>query len=559
ADDVYLSSAPPGQAGGLRISTDVYVVGFASATRFYGDGSQLTGLPGDHLGNHTAEMDLNMGPYAVVGAGQAVLSSFTATGYGITAALLHLAANVDISSEASANLGAGMRVSSNVYIVGFASATKYFGDGSELTGIGGEGSALDADTLDTLDSLDFVRKTDDIAETVTGAKVFTSSLNITEPLGLGAAQVRLSDNVAISSEALAINGAGMRISSNVYIVGFSSAAKYYGDGSELTGIGGTGSGLDADLLDGLDSTDFVRKTGNVAETVTGAKTFVSSVTVSAAAGIVSARLGLFPGVALSSATAAQHGGVYVSTHVALAAGAKYYGDGSQLTGVVAEFADNLSNGQAGELPYQSAPNTTAMLGAGTPNYLLQANGAAAPGWTNAPTILGTNITGVPAASIAAGSLGSGVIASSIAVNAVYPAAVRTGTYGVDITGNAATATRSTNLAGGALGRIPYQSSANTTAMLAAGQASYVLTGAGTAAPVWTRATYTNTANAIVKRNASGDFKAGIIEASLNGNAATANTATNLAGGAVGQVHYQTAPGNTGMLAAGALNSILQAN
>ena len=68
-------------------------------------------------------------------------------------------------------------------------------------------------------------------------------------------------------------GGGLTISTNVYIVGFSSAAKYYGDGSALTGLGGSGSSLNADLLDGLDSLDFVRKTGSVTETITGAKTF----------------------------------------------------------------------------------------------------------------------------------------------------------------------------------------------------------------------------------------------------------------------------------------------
>ncbi|PKM98894.1 MAG: hypothetical protein CVU79_01190 [Elusimicrobia bacterium HGW-Elusimicrobia-3] len=52
-----------------------------------------------------------------------------------TARQLYAAPNVIVSSEASAALGAGVRVSSNVYIVGFASATKYFGDGSGLTNL----------------------------------------------------------------------------------------------------------------------------------------------------------------------------------------------------------------------------------------------------------------------------------------------------------------------------------------------------------------------------------------------------------------------------------------
>lgn len=68
-----------------------------SAPRYAGDGSQLTGI--DTKPRHT------------------------------------FATGVAISSEATASLGGGLRLSTNTYIVGFASATKYYGDGSALTGI----------------------------------------------------------------------------------------------------------------------------------------------------------------------------------------------------------------------------------------------------------------------------------------------------------------------------------------------------------------------------------------------------------------------------------------
>jgi hypothetical protein len=53
----------------------------------------------------------------------------------------------------------------------------------------------------------------------------------------------------------------------------------------------------------------------------------------------------------------------------------------------------------------------------------------------------------------------------------------TGTWAIDVTGNAATATSattSTNIAGGASGSVPYQSASGTTAMLAAGTDGYIL-------------------------------------------------------------------------------------
>jgi hypothetical protein len=51
----------------------------------------------------------------------------------------------------------------------------------------------------------------------------------------------------------------------------------------------------------------------------------------------------------------------------------------------------------------------------------------------------------------------------------------TGTWGIGISGNAATATTSTNIAGGAAGSLPYQSAASTTGMIAAGTNGYLLT------------------------------------------------------------------------------------
>lgn len=60
--------------------------------------------------------------------------------------------------------------------------------------------------------------------------------------------------------------------------------------------------------------------------------------------------------------------------------------------------------------------------------------------------------------------------------------------------SATTATTATNIAGGAGGSIPYQSSANTTALLANGSAGQILRSAGTtAAPIWSTPTFPNTA------------------------------------------------------------------
>jgi hypothetical protein len=92
-----------------------------------------------------------------------------------------------------------------------------------------------------------------------------------------------------------------------------------------------------------------------------------------------------------------------------------------------------------------------------------------------------------------------------------------------------------------------------------------ITGTGT---IGINAASANTASFVVQRDASGNFSAGTITATLSGNASTATsatsatsatTATNLAGGGAGQVPYNTASGATSFLAAGTAGQVLQSN
>jgi hypothetical protein len=153
--------------------------------------------------------------------------------------------------------------------------------------------------------------------------------------------------------------------------------------------------------------------------------------------------------------------------------------------------------------------------------------------------------------------GSDVVMSTIQVADVP-------TLNQNTSGNATTATTATNLAGGSAGTVPYQSAAGTTAMLAAGSSGQLLQSNGASAPSWvaapvanngtltmavsgtglsgsasftanqstsstftvtSNATSANTASTIVARDASGNFSAGTITATLSGNASTATSAT----------------------------------
>jgi hypothetical protein len=168
-----------------------------------------------------------------------------------------------------------------------------------------------------------------------------------------------------------------------------------------------------------------------------------------------------------------------------------------------------------------------------------------------------------------------------------------GTITASLSGNATTATTATNIAGGTANQIPFQTSAGTTAFATAPSASNqvlnwngsaftwsagtisgvplgsnlnsltagtYLTGTaynGSAAQTWTvDATDANTASKVVARDASGNFSAGTITATLSGNA---TSATNLAGGGAGQIPYNTGSAATAFLAAGTAGQLLQSN
>jgi hypothetical protein len=95
--------------------------------------------------------------------------------------------------------------------------------------------------------------------------------------------------------------------------------------------------------------------------------------------------------------------------------------------------------------------------------------------------------------------------------------------------------------------------ATTYLFTAVGTTGDLLSSNGTGAPTWITPTNANTPSTIVKRDASGNFAAGTITASLAG---TASTATNLASGAAGSIPYQSGVGATTFLAAGASGTVL---
>jgi len=91
-----------------------------------------------------------------------------------------------------------------------------------------------------------------------------------------------------------------------------------------------------------------------------------------------------------------------------------------------------------------------------------------------------------------------------------------------------TAVTSTNLAGGTIGVVPYQSGVGLTSFTSVGTSGQVLTSTGAGTPIWA-------------------------------NIPAITTASNIAGGAAGKVVYQTGVSTTGFTAVGSANQLLQSN
>jgi hypothetical protein len=193
---------------------------------------------------------------------------------------------------------------------------------------------------------------------------------------------------------------------------------------------------------------------------------------------------------------------------------------------------NLLGGAAGSLPYQSAINTTTMLSLGTTNYILTA-GASAPQWSN-PTGITVGVAS-SATALAAGATGSlpyqtGAGATSFLGLGTTNHVLTAGASAPQWTNpSGITAGSATNVAGGSGGQILYQSGSGVTAKLAAGTDGHVLFFGPVGAPQWQSPT-----------------------------TLTAGKATNVAGGAAGQILYQSGVDATSKLTLGTTNHLLTA-
>ena len=173
--------------------------------------------------------------------------------------------------------------------------------------------------------------------------------------------------------------------------------------------------------------------------------------------------------------------------------------GSAATATSATTATNIAGGAASQIPYQTGSGATSFIANGTSGQVLTSNGSSVPTWVT-PTAYATvtddtttNAVRYPLfANQTTGNLSTEYVSSTklqfTPSTGTLAATVFSGA-GTSLTGTAAslsiggTAAKATNVVGGAAGSLPYQSAADTTAMLALGTSGYVLT-AGASAPAY---------------------------------------------------------------------------
>ena len=295
-----------------------------------------------------------------------------------------------------------------------------------------------------------------------------------------------------------------------------------GNGMNFTAITGSGS-----VTLGTPST-LTNATTNAVTTTSHTHAITTQLPSSATAGVMlqsgSKTAGGFYGgtTAPTSTTRANYDGYLYAT--------RFYGDGSQLTGLTATTATtatNLAGGSAGTIPYQSAAGTTSQLAAGTSGYLLKSNGAAAPSWLSTVPVANGG-TGATTAAAARTGLGATTLGGNMftltnpsavtfprfnadnTVSALSAADFRTaigaGTGGGTVTSVTGTSPISVSsgtttpvislstvpvTSGGTgstaatvQGGVVYGSSSSSMASTAAGTSGQVLTSNGTSAPTW---------------------------------------------------------------------------
>ncbi|MEO6119088.1 MAG: hypothetical protein ABIP12_00245, partial [Terriglobales bacterium] len=442
-----------------------------------------------------------------------------------------------------------MTTAGNITATGTISANAFSGDGSALTNVNASTAtnATNALNLGGVAAADYALETyadAGDAATLTSANTYTDTQVATEATARAAGD-------ATNASAISAGDAATLTSANTYTdtqVATEATARAAGDATNASAI----TAGDAATLTSANAYTDTQVATEATARATGDATNTSAITAGDAATLTSANTYTDAQVA-AEATARAAGDATNASAITAETTARIAADGLDaklaggniFTGGKQTFAPataaaasvNIDGGAAPTTPVQGdiwneggvlkvfngtttktlAFTDSTLSGNAATATALAANGA------NCASGFALGVDEVGAAECGTnGSALTGLNASNLASGTV-PAGRLSGSYGIDISGNAATATSATNFSGSLVGDVTGTQSATVVSSVG-GQTAVNVASATTAANAATNA---NTVSTIVKRDASGNFSAGTITASLTGNVSgNAGTVTN---------------------------------
>ena len=355
----------------LAVVRNINASGVVTALSFRGDGSQLTGVTGTQIVTQdpistpvflTFANNTGVTSLGVVTTGSNVLSYIPSSGnlgIGTTNPTSKLTVVGDVLVSGISTLGT-VKISSGI-VTASSGIVTYYGDGSNLQGI------ISTAGISVLDE---------------GSQVGTSvtTLNFTGAIISVSNAVNGISTVTVTESGVANYASVAGIATYASIAGIATYASIAGIATyaSIAGVATYASNAGVATYASIAGIATYASNAGISTNVIGG---IASVTQLSVSGI--STLGT---VQISSGIITATSGVVT-----------YYGDGSKLTDILASsivgvssfatnagIATNLKGGLVGNVPYQSATDTTVFLTNGSSGTILQSNGVGnAPSWVSA--------------------------------------------------------------------------------------------------------------------------------------------------------------------------------
>ena len=348
------------------------------------------------------------------------------------------------------------------------------------------------------------------------------------------------------------------------------------NGSSLTWSNPSGTGISSlNALTGSSQTFAIGTSGTAPAFSSAVSTHTLNIPMASSAGVTAGLLSKTDYDIFNSKQSALTAGVDYLTPTGSAANLTSFPTLNQNTtgnAATATTATNIAGGASGSLPYQTSLGTTSLLAKGTDGQILTLT-SGLPIWAAAPATGVTSVAmTVPTGLSVSGSpiTSSGTLALSLSTGYSIPTTTNQTNWDAAYSNRITSATSPLSISSNTIsvGTIPVANGgtgATTLTGLVKGNGTSAFT-AATAGTDYIAPYSSQNANHVLAApdgsNGTPSFRA-IVAADIptlnqntTGNAATATTATNIAGGASGSIPYQTGLGATSLLAKGTDGQIL---